>query len=72
MVVVTAARAAAAAAVVTAVVAMATLAGTNPRDPTDKALTATIQPVALMTGMILNKSLLKALHLSSTPSLLEQ
>lgn len=75
VVVVTAARAAAAAAaavVVTAVVAMATLAGTNPRDPTDKAPTATIQPVALMTGMILNKSLLKALHLSSTPSLLEQ
>ena len=72
MVVVTAARAAAAAVVVTAVVAMATLAGTNPRDPTDKAPTATIQPVALMTGMILNKSLLKALHLSSTPSLLEQ
>ncbi|KAG2169287.1 hypothetical protein JADG_009026 [Aureobasidium aubasidani] len=33
---------------------MATLAGTTPRDPTDKALTATIQPVALTTGMILN------------------
>jgi hypothetical protein len=51
-VVVTAARAAAAAAAATLA------AGTTPRDPMDKALTATIQPVALMMGTILNKSLL--------------